>query len=87
MNFNRTYTMDIEDVINKISQGVPVYMKLHDGTLICINDIALVSRYDCWINNGQTLRYLVYIRHPENAKPISIIPEDYEILKKYLTII
>ena len=34
--FNRTYTMDIEDVINKISQGVPVYMKLHDGTLICM---------------------------------------------------
>lgn len=79
--------MDIADVINKISQGVPVYMKLHDGTLICINDIALVSRYDCWINNEQALRYLVYIRHAENANPISIIPEDYEILKKYLTII
>lgn len=79
--------MDIEDVINKISQGVPVYMKLHDGTLICINDISLVSRYDCWINNEQALRYLVYIRHAENANPISIIPEDYEILKTYLTII
>ena len=79
--------MDIEDVINKISQGVPVYMKLHDGTLICINDIALVSRYNRWINNKQTLRYLVYIRHSEKANPISIIPEDYEILKKYLTII
>lgn len=79
--------MDIEDVINKISQGVPVYMKLHDGTLICINDISLVSSYNCWINNEQTLRYLVYIRHPEEANPISIIPEDYEILKKYLTII
>lgn len=79
--------MDIEDVINKISQGVPVYMTLHDGTLICINDIALVSRYNCWINNKQTLRYLVYIRHSEKANPISIIPEDYEILKKYLTII
>lgn len=79
--------MDIADVINKISQGVPVYMKLHDGTLICINDIALVSRYDCWINDEQALRYLVYIRHTERANPISIIPEDYEILKKYLTII
>ena len=79
--------MDIADVINKISQGVPVYMKLHDGTLICINDIALVSRHDCWINDEPALRYHVYIRHPENANPISIIPEDYEILKKYLIII
>ena len=79
--------MDIADVINKISQGVPIYMKLHDGILICINDIVLVSRYDCWINKEQVLRYLVYFRHTENANPISIIPEDYEILKKYLIIL
>lgn len=79
--------MDIEDVINKISQRVPVYMNLHDGTLICINDISLVIRHDCWINDKLALRYHVYIRQPENANPISIIPEDYEILKKYLIIL
>lgn len=79
--------MDIADVINKISQGVPVYMTLHDGTLICINDISLVIRDDCWINDKLELRYHVYIRRPENTNPILIIPEDYEILKKYLIIL
>ena len=79
--------MDIADVINKISQGVHVYMTLHDGTLICINDISLVIRHDCWINDKLVLRYHVYIRRPENTNPISIMPEDYEILKKYLIIL
>lgn len=78
--------MDIANVINKVSQGTPVYIELH-GDLICINDISLVSRYDCWIGDKPAVRYHVYIRHTEKTNPISIIPEDYEILKKYLTII
>lgn len=78
--------MDKVEIKNMLLHDIPVYIELHND-LICINDISVVSRYDCWIGDKPAVRYHVYIRRAEKANPISITPEDYEILKTYLTII
>lgn len=78
--------MDKSEVKNMLLQGIPVYKELSNN-LICLNDISFVRRYDCLVENKPVVRYYIYLRHIEKTNPITITDEEYEILKKYLTII